>query len=153
MLVTDGAGARVMMRQSTWQGLLDEIRSLWVPEHRRRLPITTEVPPLRAFLDERSSAWPFTAAAVAISPASRGVYLLYSSGRLIYIGAAASGSGIRQELEKHRGGAYGDCTRGASAFLYELVDDPLARQREYLQAHRAQYGGREPACNQERLAD
>jgi hypothetical protein len=136
-----------MMRQSNWQGLLDEIRSLWVPERRRRLPTTTEVPPLRAFLDERSSAWPFTAAAIAISPAARGVYLLYSSGRLIYIGAATDGLGIREELEKHRNGEYGACTCAASAFVYELAEDALARQQQYLEIHRGLYGGREPHCN------
>jgi hypothetical protein len=136
-----------MMRQSNWQGLLDEIRSLWVPERRRHRLTTPALPPLRAFLDERSSAWPFTPAAIAISPAARGVYLLYSGGRLIYIGAAPEGSGIRQELEKHRNGEYGACTCGASAFLYEVAGDAAARQRQYLDAHREQYGGREPHCN------
>ena len=102
---------------------------------------------MRAFLDERACAWPFTEAAIAISPAARGVYLLYSSGRLIYIGVALNGSGIRYELASHRSGAYGKCTQAASAFLYEIAEDPLARQRRYLSAHRDQYGGRLPACN------
>jgi hypothetical protein len=42
------------------------------------------------------------------------VYLLYGSGRLIYIGVAVNGSGIRQE--------------------YELASDPLALYRRYLNA-------------------
>ena len=103
---------------------------------------------MRAFLDERASAWPFTDAAIAISPVARGVYLLYSNGRLIYIGAAVNGSGIRQELESHRSGAHGNCTQAASAFLYELADDPLAAHRRYLTEHRAQHGGRLPPCNE-----
>jgi hypothetical protein len=42
------------------------------------------------------------------------VYLLYGSGRLIYIGVVVNGSGIRQE--------------------YELASDPLALYRRYLNA-------------------
>jgi hypothetical protein len=142
------------MRQSKWLGLLDDLRSLWVPSGRRHRPTTTiEFPVLRAFLDEKSSAWPFTDAAIAISPAASGVYLLYSKGRLIYIGVAVNGSGIRQELESHRGGAYGKCTQGASAFIYELARDPIARHRQYLHTHREQHGGRVPRCNARDGAD
>jgi len=103
---------------------------------------------LHAYIDERSFAWPFTDAAIAISPTSCGVYLLYASGRLVYIGLAVNGSGIRQELESHRRGAYGKCTQEASAFIYELADDPIAVHRQYLHAHRERYGGRLPACNE-----
>jgi hypothetical protein len=60
---------------------------------------------LRAYLSETFPAWPFTDAAVEISPTSPGVYLLYRDGRLIYIGLAVNGSGIRQELQSHRRGA------------------------------------------------
>jgi hypothetical protein len=102
----------------------------------------------RAYLSETFSAWPFTDAAVEISPAAPGVYLLYRSGRLIYIGVAVNGSGIRQELASHRRGAHGACTRDASAFFYELASDPLALYRRYLNAHGQRYGGRLPPCNE-----
>jgi hypothetical protein len=110
-------------------------------------PAFQGVPVLRAIVDERSSAWPFTAAAIAMSPAATGVYLLYSAGRLIYIGVALDGTGIRGELRKHLCGSYGGCTRTASAFVYELAPDPVARYRECLRAYREHHGGREPACN------
>ncbi len=128
-----------MMRQLPWRGVLEEIRRLWLPARRRhRLP---------AFLDERFDAWPFTDAAIAIAPTSRGVYLLYASGRLIYIGLAENGAGIRQELVSHLSGARGACTQSASAFLYELDEDPRVLHRSYLRAHSERYGGRLPPCN------
>jgi hypothetical protein len=108
-------------------------------------------PALRPVVDEISIAWPFTDAAIDISPAAPGVYLLYRNGRLIYIGVAVNGAGIRRELESHRRGAYGECTRHATAFLYELARDPRARHRRYLNAHRNRYGGRLPPCNEHEL--
>lgn len=127
------------MRQLPWWGVLEEIRRLWLPARPRH--------PLPAFLDERFDAWPFTDAAVEVAPMSPGVYLLYASGRLVYIGLAMTGSGIRQELASHLSGACGDCTQRASAFLYELADDPLSLYRSYLRAHSERYGGRLPPCN------
>jgi len=107
---------------------------------------------LHASLDETFTAWPFTDASVETSPASPGVYLLYKSGRLVYIGLAVNGSGIRAELESHRHGAHGRCTQAATAFLFELAADPVALHRRYLGAHRARYGGRLPPCNERELA-
>ena len=106
---------------------------------------------LRAVIDEVALAWPFTDAAIDLSPAAPGVYLLYRDGRLIYIGLAVNGSGIRQELESHRRGA-GLGTSDATAFLYELAADPRARHRHYLNIHRSRYGGRLPAANARELA-
>jgi hypothetical protein len=103
---------------------------------------------LRPYLDETFSAWPFTDAAIEASPTSPGVYLLYRDRRLIYIGLAVNGSGIRQELQSPRGGSYGSWTQAASAFLYELSADPMALHRRYLREHRARYGGRLPPCNE-----
>jgi hypothetical protein len=113
---------------------------------------STAHPELRPVVDEVATAWPFTDAAIDLSPAEPGVYLLYRGGRLIYIGLAVNGAGIRQELESHRRGAYGECTREATAFLYELARDPRALYRRYLAAHRGRYGGRLPAGNEPDLA-
>jgi hypothetical protein len=103
---------------------------------------------LRPVIDEVALAWPFSEAAVDLSPAAPGVYLLYRDGRLVYIGLAVNGSGIRQELESHLCGARGPGTRAATAFLYELARDPRALHGDYLAAHRARYGGRLPAANE-----
>lgn len=107
---------------------------------------------LRPVIDEVAAAWPFSEAAVDISPAAPGVYLLYRNGELIYIGAAVNGSAIRAELESHRRGAHGACTQSATAFLFELAADPLSTCRQYLQAYRASHGGALPAGNQAELA-
>jgi hypothetical protein len=110
---------------------------------------STAHPELRPVVDEVAVAWPFTEAAIDLSPAAAGVYLLYKDGRLIYVGLAVNGAGIRQELESHRRGAYGACTREATAFLYELARDPRALHRRYLAAQRARYGGRLPPGNED----
>lgn len=104
-------------------------------------------PARRPYLAPEFAAEPFTEECIAIAPTAPGVYLLYSSGRLIYVGMALAGSGIRQELEKHRRGAHGECTRQATAFHYEITADPERAHREYLRAHMARYGGRLPPCN------
>jgi hypothetical protein len=114
---------------------------------RRRQPARLREP--RAYFAATFAADPFTAAGVAMAPTQPGVYLLYRSGRLIYIGMAASGSGIRAALEAHRRGAYGRCTRSATAFDYELSADPPETLHAYLRAHMARYG-RLPPCNEDR---
>jgi hypothetical protein len=89
----------------------------------------------------------FGEATVVFAPASPGVYFLYRGERLIYIGIAVHGTGIRQELEKHLAGRYGPRTRAATVFEYELTRDPVVASREYLLAHMAQNRGRLPLCN------
>ena len=91
---------------------------------------------------------PFTAEGVSLAPRAPGIYMLYRSGRLIYVGMAERRGGIRAKLEAHRRGDHGACTRAATAFLYELAADPARAQREYLLARMARHGGRPPLCNQ-----
>ena len=106
---------------------------------------------LHPVIDEVASAWPFTDAAIDLSPTAPGVYMLYQNGRLLYIGLAVNGSSIRDELASHRLGARRECTRDATAFTYELARDPRALHRRYLAAHRERYGGRLPAGNEREL--
>lgn len=94
-----------------------------------------------------TTAIPFTVEHVAAAPATSGVYFLYRNARVIYIGVAVHGTGIRQELHNHLRGSYGAATQGASAFRYELTRDPVVAKHEYLRLHKAAYGGRLPACN------
>lgn len=118
---------------------------------RMRLPSwwrrADEATTLRPYLSATFSALRFTDAVIALSPALPGVYLLYRSGRLIYIGLAVSGSGIRQELESHQRGAYGPCTQAGTEFRYELTSNPAALYRQYLRDHMQRYAGRLPPCN------
>jgi hypothetical protein len=103
---------------------------------------------LQPVIDEVATAWPFTEAAVDVSPAAPGVYFLYKNGQLIYIGAATNGSGVRNELESHRRGAHGACTQAATAFLFEVVGDPLAAYKQCLERYRTEHAGRRPVCNE-----
>lgn len=126
---------------------LEKLRTmLRLSQHQAENP--NAAPALHPVIDEVASAWPFTDAAIDLSPAAPGVYLLYQSGRLLYIGLAVNGSNIREELASHRRGAHGECTREATAFVYELARDPRALHRRYLSAHRVRYGGRLPPCNE-----
>lgn len=93
------------------------------------------------------AANPFGREQLAAAPAASGVYFLYRNERLIYIGIAVHGSGIRQELENHLRGSYGPATQAASAFRYERTRDPVVAWHQYLEQHKARFGGRLPACN------
>ena len=95
------------------------------------------------------AAEPFTEACIAIAPTTRGVVQLYRDGRLIYAGKALSG--IRGELERHYRGEYGECTRAATAFDYQITPDPERALRELLREYMARYGARLPACNEVRI--
>jgi hypothetical protein len=106
---------------------------------------------LRAVIDEVASAWPFSEAAIDLAPAAAGVFMLYRDGRLIYIGLAPAGSGIRAELASHRAGAHGHASAAATAFLYEQSAEPRPLYERYLEAHRARYGGRLPPANDAEL--
>jgi hypothetical protein len=82
------------------------------------------------------------------APASPGVFLLYRSGRLIYIGLAAPGGSIRERLGHHLRGGAGACTRAATEFDYEAGTDPLSLYRHYLAVYLGTSAGRLPDCNQ-----
>jgi hypothetical protein len=102
---------------------------------------------MRAYLQHGLDAAPFDQAGVATAPATRGVYFLYHRYRVLYIGVAVHGTGIRQELEKHLSGAYGPRTRMATAFDFEPTRDPVVARSQYLAAHSARYRGQLPRCN------
>lgn len=99
------------------------------------------------FAITETSVTPFTPEHLALAPAATGVYFLYRGERLIYIGVAVHGTGIRQEIHNHLRGSYGAPTQGATSFRYELTRDPVVAKHEYLQMHKASFGGRLPACN------
>lgn len=100
-----------------------------------------------SFSTTSASATPFEDNHIGLAPEETGVYFLYRHGRVIYIGVAVHGSGIRQELERHRQGTYGPATQVATSFDYELTRDPVVASGEYLRLHMARHGGRVPSCN------
>ena len=99
------------------------------------------------------AAEPFTEESIALAPASRGIYQLYRDGEVIYAGMALAS--LRRELESHRRGQLGECTRAAGGFLYKVAADPEEALRDYLRTYMACNGARLPPCNQlrERQAD
>ena len=82
------------------------------------------------------------------SPASPGVYALYSGDELTYLGLAAQGDGIRARLEDHLRGGCAGCSRQATRFTYELTHHPRRRHSQRIGAHRERHGGRVPSCNE-----
>lgn len=127
--------------------MIDRVRTLLGLRRPAREPGTADVG-LRTVIDEVATAWPFSEPAIDVCPAAPGVYFLYRDGRLVYIGLAVNGAGIREALESHRRGAYGECTRAATSFIYQITDNPRALYLRCLEAHRERYGGRLPSCQQ-----
>lgn len=91
---------------------------------------------------------PFVSRHVEEAPALPGVFLLYRSGRLIYLGLAGPGGSIRERLRQHLRGDAGSCTRAATEFDYEASADPVALYRHYLAVYLGTSAGRLPDCNQ-----
>jgi hypothetical protein len=91
--------------------------------------------------------YPFTAAAVAHAPEEGGIYGLFQSGELIYLGAASGrpGEGIRDFLGRHLGGAHGECTRSAMQYTWEISIYWATREMEVLAEFRKRHRGR-PRC-------
>jgi hypothetical protein len=87
-------------------------------------------------LDERS---------IAAVPESAGAYRLLRDGAVIFIGISLD---LRAMLAQHRRGEHGECTRGTTAFEFEVSADPVKLQRRWLAEHAARNGGRLPECNE-----
>jgi hypothetical protein len=90
---------------------------------------------------------PFDARNVDKAPASPGVYLLYRSHRLIYLGLAAPGTTIRQCLYEHLRGDGSPCTRAATEFDYETSAYAFWLYRHYVAVYLDATGGLLPDCN------
>jgi hypothetical protein len=91
----------------------------------------------------------FIPANLGSAPASPGVYLLYRHHQLIYIGLAAGGANIREQLRQHLRGLGGPCTRAATEFDYETSSDPVALYRHYVAVYVDISGGVLPECNEQ----
>jgi len=91
--------------------------------------------------------YPFTAAAVSHAPEEGGIYGLFVSGELIYIGSAsgAPGQGIRDFLKRHLDGAHGDCTRTATQYTWEISLYWATREMQVLAQFRQRHRGK-PRC-------
>ena len=79
------------------------------------------------------------------APNRPGVYGLYDSlDTPIYYGK--SDASIQERLKRHISGAEGQCTQYASTFNFEIVNNPIQRERELLEEFKRTYG-KLPKCN------
>lgn len=89
----------------------------------------------------------FTEANVERAPDCPGVFFLSRGHRVIFIGVAADGTTIREQLLRHLRGARGPCTRAASEFEYDSSPNPRALCQFYLESYSERTGGLLPECN------
>jgi hypothetical protein len=82
---------------------------------------------------------------IGTAPEQEGVYALYQGNELIYIGKAEQGGSIKSSLQNHLSGV-DPCTRTATAYRYEICDNPRHREELYLQVYAVSYL-KLPRCN------
>ena len=85
--------------------------------------------------------------ALAAVPRTRGAYRLYRDGLVILIGAALDLHGV---LDGLRRGAEGECAGSASAFDFQVDEDPVGLQRRWLAQYARDNGAALPECNDRR---
>jgi hypothetical protein len=81
------------------------------------------------------------------APHDMGVYALWRGEALLYIGRALGGSTtIHSRLHDHMNGAVCECSQQATHYSWEIVLQPIVRERELL--HELRGSGQLPPCNQ-----
>ncbi len=84
---------------------------------------------------------------IIIAPDSKGVYALYNDTmETIYIGKALGEDSIKSQLQKHKIGKKGLCSKHAVFFNWEICRNPSKREEELLQEHQLVYDSF-PLCN------
>lgn len=90
----------------------------------------------------------FIKAYVDAAPAFEGLYCLYDSGELIYVGRAIGlGVTIRSRLQDHLAGRAGWCTQYATHFGWQFTSNAAQEEVNVLEAFQRRFG-RLPRCNQ-----
>ena len=87
----------------------------------------------------------FAEDSIGTAPEQEGVYALYQGNELIYIGKAEPGDSIKSRLQKHLLGL-DPCIEKATAYRYEVCDNPRRREELYLQVYEMSYL-KLPRCN------
>ena len=75
-----------------------------------------------------------------------GVYALYEGRKILYLGAAKGGEGIKGKLISHKNNLEDECIARATHFRYEHRNEPDSRLLELLNEHKEAYGFL-PKCN------
>ena len=86
----------------------------------------------------------FTADNIKTAPDESGVYALFKTGKLVYVGSATTS--IRSRLHRHQNGEEGECTKSATDYACETTGSPQVRERELLQEYKDDKGTL-PDCN------
>lgn len=86
----------------------------------------------------------FTADNIKTAPDESGVYALFKTGKLVYVGSATDS--IRSRLLRHNNGNEGECTKSATDFACETTGSPQVRERELLNEFKDE-NGTLPDCN------
>jgi hypothetical protein len=82
------------------------------------------------------------------APTEAGVYVLYKSDDLIYVGRAQGGSvTIRSRLQDHFSGREGACTKAATQYRRETTANAAQREIEWLTWYKEKTG-KLPSCNE-----
>jgi hypothetical protein len=90
--------------------------------------------------------WTFNQTNVEHAPDDPGVFLLWAGDEVIYIGQVRTGT-IKRALLRHLEGAFGDCTKNASHYSWEITLWPAAREARLLDEFAKKYQ-RGPRCQQ-----
>jgi len=87
----------------------------------------------------------FAEDAIDSAPERQGVYAVYQGNELIYIGKAEQEDTIKSRLRSH---LLGDnpCLINATAYRYEVCDNPRHREKLYLEVYQMSYL-KLPRCN------
>lgn len=84
---------------------------------------------------------------IIIALDSKGVYALYNDAmETIYIGKTLGEDGIKSQLQKHKIGKKGLCSKHAAFFNWEICRNPSKREEELIEEHQLVYGSL-PLCN------
>lgn len=92
-----------------------------------------------------SRKWPFLDYVIESAPLDPGVFALWHTEELVFIGAAVTS--IRQCVMEHFSGEHGPEARMADHYSWEVAKDPEARQQELIVQFAALHGGRWPRLN------
>jgi hypothetical protein len=84
-----------------------------------------------------SRQWPFFDYTIESAPLNQGVYGLWQSGELIFVGATDGSTSLRHCLMEH---SQSKLRFAVDHYSWEVSDDPQTRKLEVLEQFRSRYG-------------
>jgi hypothetical protein len=90
--------------------------------------------------------WPFSRVVIEHAPDDPGVIILWDASEVIYVGRTREET-IKAALLRHLDGVFGDCTKRATHYSWEITIWPAAREAELLKEFASTSTGH-PRCQQ-----